>query len=98
MKISDILSNLSHDERIRTMARLEGMTLAMRIIGNRASDLRDMAASAGEAESKSKLLQAESELLTANSMIRLVQVSIGNGTQKFGDLSASEIDSIMRIY
>jgi hypothetical protein len=98
MKISDYLATLPHDDRIRAMARLEGMTLAMRIIGNRAADLKEMAESSSEPHYRERMLSAENEIQTARSMVRLVQVNIGNGNQKFGDLSAAEIEEIMLIY
>lgn len=80
------------------LGRLQGMTLAMRIARNRANDLHTMHRQASEQRNGASYQVEEQEAHNVAAMIRLMQVSLGNGTLEFPELSADELDEINRIY
>lgn len=98
MKIQDFLDTLPEPARSRTLGRLEGMTMAMRIARNRAADLAEVAKDSGTAPARDHYSAGEAEAHTIASVIRMVQVGVGNGSLPFSDLTPEELDEIRRIY
>ena len=97
MKLRDTLAPLPAGEVDRLLGRIEGMEMAMRICRNRAVDMQDMMDDE-DVGTRIGLRFQRDEAETLAAMIRLVQVSIGNGTMPFGDLTAAEQEEIWRIY
>ena len=98
MKLLDHLNRLPEPERLMLIGRLQGMTLAMRIARNRAEDCKQRHVEANATRSGASFATEAHEAETVAAMIRLVQVSIGNGTSEFPALSVEELDEINRIY
>lgn len=100
MKIKDFLDTLPEPERSRTLGRIEGMEMALRIIRNRAQDCSAIASSSlpMPGQAKDYWLSLENEDRVCEAIVRNTQVGIGSGTFPFGDLTPDEQDDIWRIY
>lgn len=98
MKLLDHLRSLPEQERILLLGRLQGMTLAMRIVRNRAEDLRNMHKEASEKLTGYCYQGEAQEAENIAAIIRLSQVSLGNGMIAFPELTEAELDEINRIY
>ncbi|MDB5795783.1 MAG: hypothetical protein JWR25_2162 [Noviherbaspirillum sp.] len=87
MSIDEYLATLTPVDRTRLLGQIEGMQLAQRIIQNRVIELVGLGASD----------EIVAELHGAQTLLRSVQVGLGNGARNFPTLTVPEQAAIDRI-